>query len=321
MNFSYILDKIRSAPMLEAPFRHIEIHDLFEAEHFEAITRCDDVAMAPARSDEELFSNLFGAGYRIISFPGCTEDADEYMRWHRQKATTHHTSTACEGFGVVLRLSEAQTDVGRALQDLLTSDELVACLAERFDIDRAPCSYDAGVQKYLDGYEISPHPDVRRKALTFMVNINPSPSSEQDDIHTSYAQFKPEFDYVRHFWGGNLRMDRCWVPWSWVDVKKQQRSNNSMVIFSPSNDTLHAVKANYDHLTHQRTQLYGNLWYPQTLTEETPSWEDLQIRATTDFKTRVKSNIKKFVPEPMASAVRRLRGKERKDDSHADRNV
>lgn len=31
--------------------------------------------------------------------------------------------------------------------------------------------------------------------------------------------------------------------------------------FSPSDDTLHAVKARYDHLVAQRTQMYGNLWY------------------------------------------------------------
>ena len=32
-------------------------------------------------------------------------------------------------------------------------------------------------------------------------------------------------------------------------------------MFKPSFDTLHAVKAKYNHLVFQRTQLYGNLWF------------------------------------------------------------
>lgn len=50
-----------------------------------------------------------------------------------------------------------------------------------------------------------------------------------------------------------------------------------MVIFSPSNDTIHAVKAEYDHLATQRTQLYGNLWYktPPSVTQS--SWEEVNL--------------------------------------------
>ena len=38
-------------------------------------------------------------------------------------------------------------------------------------------------------------------------------------------------------------------------VKKQCR-NNSIVIFAPNDDTLHAVKADYNHLKYQRTALW-----------------------------------------------------------------
>jgi hypothetical protein len=64
-------------------------------------------------------------------------------------------------------------------------------------------------------------------------------------------------------------------------VKKKQRKNNSIVIFSPGNDTVHAVKANYDHLAYQRTQLYGNLWFKESLTEAKPEWEDIVIDVST----------------------------------------
>ena len=44
---------------------------------------------------------------------------------------------------------------------------------EKFGIEYQNCNIDGGIQKYLDGYELSPHPDIRLKAATFMVNINP----------------------------------------------------------------------------------------------------------------------------------------------------
>ncbi len=39
------------------------------------------------------------------------------------------------------------------------------CLAEKFRINEHTVFYDAGIQKYLDGYEISPHTDIRKKLL------------------------------------------------------------------------------------------------------------------------------------------------------------
>ena len=42
--------------------------------------------------------------------------------------------------------------------------------------------------------------------------------------------------------------------------------NNSIVIFKPSVDTLHAVKMKYDHTKFQRTQLYGNLMSFENIT-------------------------------------------------------
>ena len=43
---------------------------------------------------------------------------------------------------------------------------------------------------------------------------------------------------------------------------------------------MHAVRARYDHLTAaQRTQLYGNLWYPVDRTLNEVEWEDLDGRA------------------------------------------
>jgi hypothetical protein len=42
----------------------------------------------------------------------------------------------------------------------------VSMLHEKFGLESAATKTDNGLQKYLDGYEISPHPDIRQKALT-----------------------------------------------------------------------------------------------------------------------------------------------------------
>ena len=50
-------------------------------------------------------------------------------------------------------------------------------------------------------------------------------------------------------------MDRCWVPWHWCETIKKQTDNNSVVIFAPDDDTIHAVNTDYQHLDYQRTQI------------------------------------------------------------------
>lgn len=110
-----------------------------------------------------------------------------------------------------------------------------------------------------------------------MVNINPGRMSETQTHHTHFLRFRPTYKYVQAFWEGNPQLDRCWVPWGWCETAKIQDRNNSIVIFSPNNDTLHGVKARYDHLAYQRTQLCGNLWYHELPTQGMPCWEKFAI--------------------------------------------
>ena len=318
MNLSYILDKIRAADFVETPFRHVEIMDLFEPDDFNAIAQSADIALAPAATDEELFENLFASNYRIIEFPGCTVDYKEYIAWHRDKPPGFGKKTSCEGFGVVVRLESPASEPVRQLKGFLNSDEFVRCLAEKFGLPADECKYDAGIQKYLDGYEISPHPDSRKKALTYMVNINPGSGSSKENHHTHYLEFKPEKRYVQEFWKGNPDEGRCWVPWDWCHSIKQQVENNSMVIFSPGDDTLHAVKADYDHLPYQRTQCYGNLWYTSTQAHGGPQWEDFVIQR--EKRSRNKPVLKRGIRDRIASV---FRGSPDDDSSgtHVERDV
>ena len=316
MDFSYLLKKISDSPIINSPFQHIQINDLFEPEDFEQILNSSDIKLPPCNSDKALFDSLLKSAYRIIEFPGCTTDMNEYIKWHKTKSgvkkttTSCSTNTSCESFGTVLRLTTPATDIIKCLQNFLMSEEFVNCISSKFNIEKESCNYDAGIQKYLDGYEISPHPDIRRKALTYMVNINSAPNSQKQNHHTSYLQFKDQFSYVKNFWEGNEKFNRCWVPWEWCDIKKQQTENNSIVIFSPSNETMHAVKADYDHLTHQRTQLYGNLWYKECKVESMPNWEQLLLPMNIETKDKnsknnMVNNFKSFIPFKVKSLFKK----------------
>ncbi len=261
--FDYLLERIAEAEMREAPFRHLYIENFFHPGQFARITGAEQIRLPQAANDRELIALLHAHGYKEIPFPGTTTDLETYLAWHgsgqRQAGVNN---PACEGFGVTFRLkAPAPGSVIARLHRFLKSEPFWQALAGRFGIDLATVHADAGIQKYLDGYEISPHPDVRAKALTFMVNINPARDSEQLEFHTHYMTFRPEHGHVRQRWITDLTQDRGWVPWEWCETRLQQRANNSLVAFAPSADTLHAVRAAYDHLRTQRTQCYGNLWF------------------------------------------------------------
>jgi hypothetical protein len=276
-NFDYILDRVAAAPFENEPFRHLHIEGLFTEDHFERIVNAPEVNIPPVDKDEDLIDALHRHNFKEIDFPGTTTDLRSYLKWRKNSRGQRVLNQAtCEGFGVVMRLQ--RTVKNSILEDAISffrSDRFWAAMSEKFGLDPGLVRPDMGLQKYLDGYEISPHPDVRLKALTFMININPAKNSHAIDYHTNYMTFTPERAYVRDFWSREATADRCWVPWDWCETKKTQTANNSMVMFSPANNTLHSVKASYDHLVTQRTQFYGNLWYKAATTKTMPEYLEL----------------------------------------------
>ena len=42
-----------------------------------------------------------------------------------------------------------------------------------------------------------------------MVNVNPSPVSEQLEFHTHYLAFKPQWRFIEDYWRDNPPVDRC----------------------------------------------------------------------------------------------------------------
>ena len=257
--FDYLLDKIASARFCDEPFRHLDLSDFLSAEHLRAIITDPQVDVPQASTLTEMFGHLDAAGFETIGFPGCITSREDYAEWLAGNLETKYHG-ATEGCGMVLRLAHFRSDILKAFHAFVHSNEFVAVLTEKFNITSA-VRIDGGIQKYLHGYEISPHPDIRSKALTWMLNLNPHPAADMQDHHTHYMSLRTPWRFISEYWRGNPHVERDWLPWNWCETHKQQRLNNSMVIFSPDNDTLHGVRAHYDHLQGQRTQLYGNLWY------------------------------------------------------------
>lgn len=293
--YYYLLDKIVSAKFSEEPFRHLEILDFLSEEHFNSVITSPQVAIPEAHDTENLINLLLKKGYEPIGFPGCTTSVSHYLNWLKGKSD-HTNQIQCEGQGMALRLQSPQHETIIELNRFFRSDIFKQVLEKKFGIIK-PTDCDTGLQKYLTGYEISPHPDIRKKALTYMLNVNPSRNSEDMDIHTHYLIFKPHKQFIREFWRYNRDLDTFWVPWEWCNTIKQQRRNNSIVIFAPTWNTLHAVKLKYNHLETQRTQFYGNLWYKDARLPQ-PSYEQFEIkgkpipRAHLGWKSQLKSGIK-----------------------------
>ena len=283
-NFNYLITKILKTKISNKPFRHIKIKNFFNKDHFKEIINSNEILLSKVKTDTALINLLEKKGFKSINFPGSITYKRKYINWHSEKKKTFYKNklnSSTEGFGYVLRLYNHNSLILKELNNFFSSKKFLECVKKRFKINDKVI-YDGGIQKYLDGYEISPHPDVRRKAATWMININPFKKSNKIKMHTQYLYFKKEREYVQKFWEGNPNIERAWVPWSWAKTAFEQDTNNSIVLFSPNNSTMHAVKANYDHLKFQRTQIYGNLWYSTFSIKKNLSWKKLDLLKKVD---------------------------------------
>jgi hypothetical protein len=300
--FSYVLDRIRETDLAQEPFPHLYLEDLLHGDDFAELVATAEIDLPPADDVDELFDHLERAGYERIDFPGCLRSKEDYLRWLHEGGDQDGTNPNCEAQGLAFRLAERRSQVVRDVDEFFRSPALVDLLIEKFGIERR-VTMEGGIQKYLHGYEISPHPDIRKKALTWMLNLNPMAGSEDLDIHTHYLRLTPERRYITELWRANPHAETCWLPWSWCETVQRQTANNSMVVFSPRWDTIHAVRAHYDHLPAQRTQVYGNLWYD-------PADLDIRIKPQHDDLD--------FTPrEPSVDAARLAEAEQRAADAEA----
>jgi len=260
--FKYLEEKILDAPFLTDPCRHLEINNFFKPEHLDEILSDKQIHFEEVSDVSTLIRKLFEEEYTIQSFPGCCSDAMEYMdRLKKDQWPEENKGNPVSSYGITFRVAIYKSDFLRNLIQYLNGDSFHAALKKKFDITEKTEIITA-VQKNLSKYEISPHPDVKRKCMTYLLNINKDDGVEEYDVHTHLLKFKKKYEYIYDYWNENSIFDRCWVPWEWCETVKTINKNNTIVIFPPTNRTLHAVKLDYPHTKFQRTQIYGNLMYP-----------------------------------------------------------
>jgi hypothetical protein len=258
--FDYLVEKIQRAEFHTQPFRYLYIEGWLSDQHFAEIIEDPQINLDAQVDLDQLTQTLDQHAYSPEPFPGCTTNIDHYRAWYHSDRTTRFESDLLEGFGIAFRLREYRMPLIQELIAFLNSDRFHTAIKAKFGCT-GHTRVETAIQKYLSGYEISPHPDIRKKCLTYMVNINTQPASESADIHTHLLEFNADHQHIYRYWRDHPDHDRCWVPWSWCEKRWQHRRNNSIVMFAPDDYSLHAVKLEYDHLPWQRTQIYGNLWY------------------------------------------------------------
>lgn len=254
--FYYLGERVLRAPFVRNPFKHIYITDFFHADHLAAIE--NDVHVSEAKDDASLVESLVDRGYKDQSFPGAVP-VQTYLDARTKNGICKATDGMCTSLGAVFRLLHYRNPTMVRLMAYLNGTHWESCCRKKFGIT-ADAKLFSAVQKYLDGYEISPHPDVRSKALTYLVNTNVHPDAERDDLNTHLCKCVPERD-MTHVWAAREDCERSWIPWDWTETVRTTHENNALVMFAPGNDTLHAVKLNYDHLQWQHTNVYGNMFF------------------------------------------------------------
>ncbi len=259
--FNYILEKIKDAEIIEYPFPHLDINNFLSKEHYQSIINEKQIHFESKTTNDEIYNELVKNGWKIQQFPGCTSNWNDYKKYI-EKHVKYSSNDPVENIGITFRLHNYKNDFIKKLIEFMNSNEFHKTLKEKFNIKEATNIITA-IQKNLTGYEISPHPDVRKKCLTYLLNINNNTEIENLDCNTHLLEFKNEYKYIQEYWEKNKDVERCWVPWEWCNTVKKMNKNNSMIIFHPDNNpaTLHAITLNYNHLKYQRTQIYGNLMY------------------------------------------------------------
>ena len=204
--FEYLIEKITNAPFADKPFRHLTILNFFNSEHFNLIISDPQIFCRKFEDNRDLIDGLISQGYIPQPFPGCVTDIDHYLRYLDNPIKNFSNSQikgygrdVIEGYGMTMRLSDIRSEFLNDLNKFLNSERFLKALKTKFDIIEN-VNVETAYQKNLSGYEISPHPDTRNKALTYMVNIYTDSSASKLDIHTRLMRFKGKYDYLYSFW-------------------------------------------------------------------------------------------------------------------------
>ncbi len=252
----HILRKLEEAEILNDPFPHLQIDSFLPDSLFQVLLADDQLHFTPASNTQELHDALVARDFQIQGFPGCITEIRTYLKYE-SSGNWPSPKQGLGGTGLAYRLQSYRNEQLRELMAFLNSPIFETAIKNKFGIT-ADTEVFSAVQKYLSKYHISPHPDIREKCVTYLLNVNKY-GMEQADIHTHLLRFKSEYNWVPNWWESHQEFNTCWIPWEWCESVKQISANNCMVMFPTNNYSLHAIRLEYDHNRSQRTQIYGNL--------------------------------------------------------------
>ncbi|MEL6687284.1 MAG: hypothetical protein AAFP97_06665 [Pseudomonadota bacterium] len=279
----YLAKKIDKAEFTEEPFRHVTIDDFLPQEIMEEVLRISYVE--PQKSVSGIKKQL-GDDWKIMPFPGCAKSWTDY-RLSRLLGLPL-SDPRVDGRGLALRYVGTEP-VSALIRNAMTGPAVVSVLKEKLGITRKIVA-DNGIQKYLDGYEISPHPDPLSKAITILVNMGVG-GVETEGSGTRLLKFKASRDYVSQFWKNNNDVAPDWVKWDWCEQVASYDKVNQLLFFAPNEKSLHAVKCDYDHLQSQRSQIYGDFWYVDEVdmgVKHKASYRSLEIQADPTLRDKIR---------------------------------
>jgi hypothetical protein len=202
-HFEYLGEKIQAASFREVPFAHLYIEQFLSDEHLNLLLSQKQISLSVHKTTIELINTLSSCGWEIQAFPGCTTSVHDYLKYYESNEWPVDNKRV-EGFGIAYELGRYDDNGVAQLIEYLNCPHFKNILENKFRIHR-PNKIHTAIHKYLSGYEISPHPDVRSKCLTYLININTDRRSEELPIHTHLLKFKDEKRFIYDFWKFNCR--------------------------------------------------------------------------------------------------------------------
>lgn len=230
----YLLNKINNVNVIQEPFPHIIISNFFND---------DDLNNILNNININKLSDI-NSKYEKTYYPGAINKKINLLK-------------RPSGKGLVYSLKRNILQNNSSLIYFLDSDKLKEVLFNKFNKKNIDGWNVYQINKDLNGYEISPHPDVTGKVITYQINLTNTNYLNNYNLSTKLHKIKPE--YKNKIEELKKKETRPWGKWEWFDEGIHiPYIKNTFFAFAPSDNTYHSVKLeNYPQDNFQRTMLRG----------------------------------------------------------------
>ena len=231
----YIIKKIENAEIIVKPFPHIIIHNFIEDHDLKNIIENIEI--------DNL--NEIEKKYKKVHYPGA-------------KLINEEITNRPTGIGLVYSLKDEYLNNNIELNTILSSKDFKQVLFKKLNISKNIDGWNVyQINKDLNGYEISPHPDITGKVITYQINLSNTNILDNYELGTKFHTIKPEcLKFIKEL---SKKKTRPWGKWEWFDKGKSiPYKQNTFMAFAPSDISYHSVKLeNYPQEKYQRTMLRG----------------------------------------------------------------